>query len=219
MDFSTFLKTKRIDPDSLKKTDPSLYHSWELLYGYVHPNSFVRQKLFVINKIRRMHPFEGEIPKPELKPKPSVKPAIAAKAVRGKAIIKPKVKAPDDISDTKEVKAVKPKPVRVKPVIKASKAEDQPEPSVPKAIKKPRPVIRPKMATDKESTENTVEQKSKPIKPKMKRPVIKKKSEDTEQEKKVEPINESVNTEKKKAPRPIMKKPKINRPNKDENDV
>lgn len=45
------------------------------LYDQVHPNSFVAQKLFLINKIRRMYPLQEEAEK-AVQRKPMVKPKI-----------------------------------------------------------------------------------------------------------------------------------------------
>ena len=38
-----------------------LWEEWEHLFGQMHPDSFTAQKLFLINKVRRMFPVQSEI--------------------------------------------------------------------------------------------------------------------------------------------------------------
>lgn len=79
MEFEDFLKSKKIDPIKFQNGDKNLYQSFKSLFDQVHPNSFVQQKLFLINKIRRKYLLESiEEEKPVAKPK-AVKPKIVPK--------------------------------------------------------------------------------------------------------------------------------------------
>ena len=51
--FEDFCKKKNIDPEKFKQGDQKMYNEWEFLFSQVHPNSFVEQKKFLINKVRR----------------------------------------------------------------------------------------------------------------------------------------------------------------------
>ncbi|WP_258101371.1 hypothetical protein [Marinoscillum pacificum] len=79
MNLRTYLITKKIDPDLLKKAEPEKYKEFNLQFSQMHPDSFTAQKLFLLNKLRRKFKLEKE---PEektiVKPK-SVKPKIVPK--------------------------------------------------------------------------------------------------------------------------------------------
>lgn len=74
-DFKTWLKQKKIDPKSFASAEMERFMELKKLYDQVHPNSFVAQKLFLINKIRRMYPLQEEAEK-AVQRKPMVKPKI-----------------------------------------------------------------------------------------------------------------------------------------------
>jgi hypothetical protein len=57
-EFDLFLKKKRIDPEKFKKGEPIVYQEFCFLFSQVHPNSFVTQKLNLINNIRRKYHLE-----------------------------------------------------------------------------------------------------------------------------------------------------------------
>ncbi len=78
MEFTDYLKEKKIDPDQFKTGDPAQYNEFKRIFDQVHPNSFTQQKLFIINKIRRNY---------QLKEQQDVKKPSAAKVMRPK--IKP----------------------------------------------------------------------------------------------------------------------------------
>ncbi|GAB4344769.1 MAG: hypothetical protein OHK0038_25000 [Flammeovirgaceae bacterium] len=60
-EFELFLKKKRIDPEKFKKGDVATYQEFFELFSLVHPNSFVAQKLNLINSIRRKYHLEEGI--------------------------------------------------------------------------------------------------------------------------------------------------------------
>ena len=59
MEFEEFLRSKKIDPLSFKAGDRQRFDEFNRLFSQVHPNSFVQQKLFLINKIRRKYLLES----------------------------------------------------------------------------------------------------------------------------------------------------------------
>ena len=79
MEFKEFLKSKKIDPEKFEKGDKKLFDEFKGLFNQVHPNSFVQQKLFLINKTRRKYLLEvtGEQPVAS-KPK-KIRPKIMPK--------------------------------------------------------------------------------------------------------------------------------------------
>jgi hypothetical protein len=79
LDFEAFLRQKKIDPGKFKKEDPALYEELRTLYNQVHPGSFIAQKLFLINRIRRKYTF-SEKPSEETPPSSGpAKPRIPVK--------------------------------------------------------------------------------------------------------------------------------------------
>ena len=81
MDFSTYLKSKKIDEKAWQQSAPDQFQELKAVFDQVHPDSFTAQKLFLINPIRRAHPLKEE----EVAAKP-----VAKKAAR--PMIKPKPK-------------------------------------------------------------------------------------------------------------------------------
>ncbi len=55
MNFQEFLVSKNIDEVKFKHLDLLLYNEWESLFEKIHPESFVAQKKFSINSIRRKY--------------------------------------------------------------------------------------------------------------------------------------------------------------------
>lgn len=55
MSFEEFLKNKKIDENLFKNTEPERWNTWKTLFEQMHPNSFVAQKKFLINDIRRKY--------------------------------------------------------------------------------------------------------------------------------------------------------------------
>jgi hypothetical protein len=53
LEFEDFLRKKNIDVDAFKDRKPDMYIEWVQLFSKVHPESFVAQKKFLINAIRR----------------------------------------------------------------------------------------------------------------------------------------------------------------------
>lgn len=79
-DFESFLKHKKIDPKKFKKRKLNQYEAFETLFEEMHPDSFVAQKLFLINGIRREFPLKDSVEATEQKPKNTkVKPRITPK--------------------------------------------------------------------------------------------------------------------------------------------
>lgn len=57
MNFIEFLTQKKIDSESFLANDAAQWQEWQLLFQQMHPESFVAQKKFLINKIRRLYPL------------------------------------------------------------------------------------------------------------------------------------------------------------------
>lgn len=57
MNFEDFLTQKKINSASFFAKEPARWQEWKLLFEQIHPESFVAQKKFLINKIRRLYPF------------------------------------------------------------------------------------------------------------------------------------------------------------------
>ena len=53
IDFNEFLDKKNIDFLKFQQNEPSIYSDWKELFCLVHPDSFIAQKKFLINNIRR----------------------------------------------------------------------------------------------------------------------------------------------------------------------
>lgn len=54
-EFVRFLESKNIDAAALANAEPQLFNEWLQLFAQVHPKSFVAQKLYHINRIRRQY--------------------------------------------------------------------------------------------------------------------------------------------------------------------
>ncbi|SFC26031.1 hypothetical protein SAMN05421780_10450 [Flexibacter flexilis DSM 6793] len=57
MNFEDFLAQKKINSQSFFTKEPARWLEWKQLFEQIHPESFVLQKKFIINKIRRLYPF------------------------------------------------------------------------------------------------------------------------------------------------------------------
>lgn len=68
-EFKSFLESKKIDADGLKKAESALYQEWSELFSQVSPASFTSQKLFLINPIRRKYPLSSVVEEVKVKPK------------------------------------------------------------------------------------------------------------------------------------------------------
>ena len=58
-EFEKYLKDKKIDPEKFKAGELLRYQEFEAHFLQMHPKSFTSQKLYLINKIRRMYPFSN----------------------------------------------------------------------------------------------------------------------------------------------------------------
>ncbi|MGF1534501.1 MAG: hypothetical protein ACFCUI_12420 [Bernardetiaceae bacterium] len=56
-DFIAYLHTKRIDARTFADAEPERWQDFLELFGIVSPKSFLQQKLFLINDLRRRYPF------------------------------------------------------------------------------------------------------------------------------------------------------------------
>ncbi|TAH21598.1 MAG: hypothetical protein EAZ08_02505 [Cytophagales bacterium] len=54
-EFEKYLVGKKISPEKFKQAEPARYEEFETLFLQIHPKSFTSQKLYLINKIRRMY--------------------------------------------------------------------------------------------------------------------------------------------------------------------
>ena len=69
-EFQEFLATKKIDAATFEKAESEKFTEWERLFNQVNPKSFVAQKLFLINPIRRKYPLskpQENIPQKNIK--------------------------------------------------------------------------------------------------------------------------------------------------------
>jgi hypothetical protein len=80
VNFTDYLKSKKIDALAFKANESTLFEEWQKEFEQMHPNSFSARKLNFINKIRRKYLLKEEekINKPVAvaKPKPIIKPRI-----------------------------------------------------------------------------------------------------------------------------------------------
>lgn len=88
-EFIAFLKKKRIDPEKFRLADPVKFNEFQDLFTQVHVNSFVAQKLFLINQVRRQYHLAAEIGPLPIEPAESenvlvVKPAKKMVVIRKK---------------------------------------------------------------------------------------------------------------------------------------
>ncbi|MCP9763893.1 hypothetical protein [Lacihabitans soyangensis] len=53
LSFEEFLASKKIDYARFLKAEPIMFSQWKHEFAQIHPDSFVMQKKFLINSIRR----------------------------------------------------------------------------------------------------------------------------------------------------------------------
>lgn len=58
MDFEEYLKHKKIDGKAFYLAEPEIFHEWKRLFEVIHPESFINQKKFKINEVRRRFRLE-----------------------------------------------------------------------------------------------------------------------------------------------------------------
>jgi hypothetical protein len=54
-EFELFLSKKNIDASAFKTDDKATYEKWKIEFSQLHSDSFVMQKKFFINNIRRKY--------------------------------------------------------------------------------------------------------------------------------------------------------------------
>lgn len=138
MDFVSWLHGKKINAEAFRRVEPLLFSEWQTAFEQMHPNSFLQQKLFSINKIRHQFRLKetdkvAEVPsakltKPAIKPKkseaqvPEDKPKLAEeRKVVGKPVFRPKIKPKESTTDNLKADNganTSPKKTQVKPRIK-----------------------------------------------------------------------------------------------------
>jgi hypothetical protein len=59
--FEDFCVSKNIDPTKFEHSDKILFSEWKSQFENMHPNSFVEQKKFLINKVRRLYLLSNKI--------------------------------------------------------------------------------------------------------------------------------------------------------------
>lgn len=162
LDFETYCKSKRINPEAFLKEEPTEYHYLKNYFEQVHPDSFTAQKLFAINQLRRKYlkDFSDELASLKAEtPKPISKPAIA---------IKPKMQAPEMSVEVEKTEPESPKPITkaitrpvIKPKIPTAKTEDVIDlGEKPKTI--PKPLMKPKIQVKADKIEEPQELKETP---------------------------------------------------------
>jgi hypothetical protein len=152
LDFETYCKSKRINPEAFLKQEPTEYSYLKNYFEQVHPDSFTAQKLFAINKLRRKYLKDYSEEFASLKEetsKPLLKPAFA-------------IKSKIQVAENKPVSAETEKEASVSPVIKPKIPAAKTEESIdlgekPKVI--PKPLIKPKIQVKTEEKEESKETK------------------------------------------------------------
>ena len=60
MSYEEFLAQKKIDAARFRAAEPVRFAEWAELFPHLHPESFVMQKKFLINDVRRRYPLRSE---------------------------------------------------------------------------------------------------------------------------------------------------------------
>ncbi len=142
-EFIAFLMAKNIDAVVFEQKDPSLFSDWLYLFGQMSSKSFLTQKLFLINQIRRKYQLpiseNKKTSKTDKVSKPIVKGVIKTQEGDKNTAPKPKIAKPKLKPTTSAVQ--KPK-IPVKPLIKkvASDSTDNSENSSSDLVKKTSPL-------------------------------------------------------------------------------
>ncbi|TRX55559.1 hypothetical protein FNH22_18175 [Fulvivirga sp. M361] len=108
MVWEDFLTKKKIDGDAFKQHEPELWTQWKGLYEQMHPKSFVAQKLYLINPVRRKYPLAVT--------------DVSSQEVKKAA--KPIVKVTQSKVKPKPVTSAKPKMASTKPIFKRPKSDE-----------------------------------------------------------------------------------------------
>ncbi len=58
MEFVDFLAQKKIEAVQFESNEKAVFEAWRLLFEEIHSDSFVLQKKFSINKVRRKYPIQ-----------------------------------------------------------------------------------------------------------------------------------------------------------------
>ena len=162
-EFIAFLMAKNIDAIVFEQKDPSLFTDWLYLFGQMNPKSFLTQKLFLINQIRRKYQLPLTETKKVSKSDKASKPIVKAVKIPLKGdkdniarptIPKPKLKPNTSLSPKLKI-PVKPviKKVNSGSVESSEGSSVDPEnkkstlkPNIPKVSK---PSLKPKMPVNK----------------------------------------------------------------------
>ena len=167
-EFIAFLMAKNIDAIVFEQKDPSLFSDWLYLFGQMSSKSFLTQKLFLINQIRRKYQLpiseNKKTSKTDKVSKPIVKSVIKTQEGDKNTAPKPKIAKPKLKPNTSA--APKPK-IPVKPLMKkvASDSTDSSENSSADLVKKTSPLkpaipkgnkpnLKPKIPVKKVDAEN-----------------------------------------------------------------
>jgi hypothetical protein len=79
MTFKEYLITKKIDPKKFEESEKDRFDEWRELFAQLHPKSFTDQKLFLLNKMRRLYLLTENMIDTPAKPKSRAKPVIKPK--------------------------------------------------------------------------------------------------------------------------------------------
>lgn len=55
MEFTEYLRLKKIDPVPFQVAEPARYAEWEHLFAKLSPDSFTAQKKYLLNNTRRLY--------------------------------------------------------------------------------------------------------------------------------------------------------------------
>ena len=79
-EFEAFLLKKKIDAKAFEEQSPERFKAFANLFGQVHPKSFVQQKLFLLNVVRRRYPLPVEAAPAAVAKKKAARPVMHKKA-------------------------------------------------------------------------------------------------------------------------------------------
>jgi hypothetical protein len=84
MSLADFLVQKRIDAAAFRQAEPERWREWEEIFESVSPASFVAQKLYLINPVRRKYPLAAAEAS-------AAHSAASAKPASAQPVVKPKM--------------------------------------------------------------------------------------------------------------------------------
>lgn len=179
MSLTAFLTDKKIDVKLFKQAEPGLWQEMEQLFTVIGPASFDQQKKFRFNRWRKQYPLDfdpaAQKPKPKAKPKLVGKPKLPLKKATPAS---DQAGSAPSLSGKKKLPLAKPK---ISPPAASTSKKAAPDPSTKK---KKLPLAKPKMLPKDAPKKTSPTTPTSPTKkPKLARPVMKKKPNSGEADK------------------------------------